>query len=80
MGRLIIKINYLECQEYAKAVYANEASPVLSRRSGSTSVSQCGIVEVPLIIGGKKAKPKEFPHMVCKNYPCKQCFFRGSHI
>ena len=27
-------------------------------------ISQCGIVETPLIVGGVAAKPREFPHMV----------------
>lgn len=54
----------LECLEYAKAVYAEEVSPVLSAKTSSDKVSQCGILEIPLIIGGVKATPKEFPHMV----------------
>ncbi|XP_051162811.1 serine protease snake-like isoform X2 [Leptopilina boulardi] len=31
-------------------------------------VSKCGIIETPLIIGGIKAKPQEFPHMAVIGY------------
>nr|CAD7396826.1 unnamed protein product [Timema poppensis] len=52
-----------ECEEYAKEVYQEEASPVLLPSANTNLVSVCGNVEVPLIVGGTKAKPKEFPHM-----------------
>lgn len=39
-------------------------SPVLSRKSKTDTVSECGIVSVPLVVGGVKANKKEFPHMV----------------
>lgn len=45
----------------------DEPSPVLRIGAGTNSVSKCGIVETPLIVGGVKAKPTEFPHMVRKN-------------
>lgn len=44
-------------------MYAEEESLV---RSSKDKVSQCGIVEVPLVIGGSEAAPKEFPHTVRK--------------
>lgn len=53
-----------ECKEYAKAVYVQQESPVLTRRSRTETVSECGIVSVPLIVGGVRANSKEFPHMV----------------
>lgn len=59
----------LECEEYSKAVYTQQESPVLLPVPGQNTVSECGIVEVPLIIGGVKAQVKEFPHMV-RNYYC----------
>lgn len=55
---------FSECQEYSKAIYVEQQSPVLSRNSGKISVSECGIVSIPLIVGGTQAQPKEFPHMV----------------
>lgn len=57
-------VNYTECAEYGKLVYVNELSPVLHVDTKLESVSKCGIVEVPLIIGGVKAVDNEFPHMV----------------
>ncbi|XP_012264277.2 serine protease snake-like [Athalia rosae] len=52
-----------KCKEYANYVYADEAAPILRMNAGTNSISHCGIVEVPLIIGGTKAVRKEFPHM-----------------
>lgn len=42
-------------------------SPVLSRQATQSEVADCGIVSVPLIIGGVKAQEKEFPHMVIED-------------
>lgn len=64
-NKLTTNRNYdLECEEYAKAVYTQQASPVLLPTAVNNVVSECGIVEVPLIIGGTKSQLKEFPHMV----------------
>ncbi|XP_046750076.1 serine protease snake-like [Diprion similis] len=52
-----------KCKEYANFVYVDEEIPVLRINAGTSSVSRCGIVEIPLIIGGSKAARKEFPHM-----------------
>ena len=41
-----------------------EDSPVLTPGAGKSNVSSCGIVEVPLVVGGVQAGPREFPHMV----------------
>ncbi|KAK4881827.1 hypothetical protein RN001_005146 [Aquatica leii] len=56
-------ISKQKCDEYSKAVNVKQDSPLLLPNSGQQSVSECGIVEVPLIVGGTKAQPKEFPHM-----------------
>lgn len=53
-----------ECEEYAKLVYADEQNPTLHVSADKQMVSKCGIVAVPLIIGGVKASENEFPHMV----------------
>lgn len=53
-----------ECDEYAKYVYVDEVSPVLSASSQLDSISKCGIVETPLIVGGQRVNEIEFPHMV----------------
>lgn len=48
---------------------SEEASPVLRMGAGTNQVSECGIIESPLIVGGLQAKSKEFPHMVSfRNY------------
>lgn len=54
----------LECREYAKYVYVNENSPVLRASAKSDTISKCGIVETPLIVGGQRVNENEFPHMV----------------
>jgi hypothetical protein len=52
------------CEKYSEAVIQEEDSPVLTPGAGKNKVSTCGIVEVPLVVGGVKAGPREFPHMV----------------
>ncbi|KAJ6638554.1 Serine protease snake [Pseudolycoriella hygida] len=52
-----------KCEEYGKLVYKDEPSPLLHAEADSHSISKCGIVEVPLIVGGVKAAKNEFPHM-----------------
>lgn len=61
--KISIKL-FAECLEYAKYVYVNESSPVLSATAQSHTVSKCGIVETPLIVGGQRVNENEFPHMV----------------
>ncbi|XP_069679769.1 serine protease snake-like [Periplaneta americana] len=56
------------CEKYAEAVYQEEDSPVLTPGAGKNKVSTCGIVEVPLVVGGVKSGPKEFPHMAIIGY------------
>ena len=43
-------------------------------------ISQCTMDSVPLIIGGKKAKPQEFPHMVCVHVPLPVSFLKLQFI
>ncbi|KAG5679819.1 hypothetical protein PVAND_009357 [Polypedilum vanderplanki] len=58
-----------KCQEYSKYVYVDEASPVLSASySELDSISKCGIVETPLIVGGQRVNEIEFPHMAAIGY------------
>lgn len=45
-------------------MYKKEKPPILVIGAPDIEVNQCAIVEVPLIVGGEAAKPKEFPHMV----------------
>lgn len=59
----IVKL-IVECEEYGHLVYKDEPSPLLHAAADSHSISKCGIVEVPLIVGGVKATINEFPHMV----------------
>ncbi|XP_018324880.1 serine protease snake-like [Agrilus planipennis] len=58
----------IKCSEYGELVYSYEESPVLSRQTKLVKVSQCGIVDVPLIVGGEKARETEFPHMASIGY------------
>ncbi|KAJ9594346.1 hypothetical protein L9F63_014222 [Diploptera punctata] len=57
-----------KCEEYANAVYQDEDSPVLTPNAVNNKVSTCGIVEVPLVVGGTDAGSKEFPHMAVIGY------------
>lgn len=52
------------CKKYSAAVYVIEPDLGMSSKSHFNNVSECGIVSVPLIIGGKEATEKEFPHFV----------------
>lgn len=45
----------LECEEYGHLVYKDEPSPLLHAAADFHSISKCGIVEIPLIVGGVKA-------------------------
>lgn len=62
------KPKFSECQEYGALVYQSVQSPVLAAEAGTGAQSECGIVEVPLIIGGQEAGAKEFPHMAEVGY------------
>ncbi|KAK6635647.1 hypothetical protein RUM44_000901 [Polyplax serrata] len=57
-----------KCQSYAKYVYQESQGVVLMARSLLQNVSDCHIEAVPLVVGGEKAKPKEFPHMAAVGY------------
>lgn len=54
---------YLECKEYQNAVYETVYVSV-GLEQVERKVFRCNIADVPLIIGGTTARPKEFPHMV----------------
>jgi hypothetical protein len=69
------------CERYSEAVYQEEDSPVLTPGAGKNKVSTCGIVEVPLVVGGVKAAPREFPHMVCMDLmPYSSGLKQAKHI
>ncbi|KAI4459395.1 trypsin [Holotrichia oblita] len=55
------------CKKYSAAVYVTEPDLGMSSSSGFNNVSECGMVSVPLIIGGKEATEKEFPHFLTTN-------------
>ncbi|XP_057319392.1 serine protease snake-like isoform X2 [Microplitis mediator] len=44
--------------------------------AGSNTVSKCAIIETPLIVGGTKAKPMEFPHMALIGYGREEIFWQ----
>ncbi|CAK9824499.1 Serine protease snake [Anthophora retusa] len=58
-----------KCQEYARSVYVTEIPPILSADRVPVNRSLCKIKTRKLIVGGKKADPKEFPHMAAIGYP-----------
>lgn len=57
-----------ECREYADAVYVKRPYPV---GPGYYKVDQCAAKVEPLIVGGKDAEHREYPHMVTRTYFCK---------
>ncbi|XP_054001554.1 serine protease persephone-like [Hylaeus anthracinus] len=57
-----------KCEKYAGSVYANVVSPVLSTKVETVNISLCVLKTQKLIVGGKKADPKEFPHMAAVGY------------
>ncbi|XP_071440518.1 venom peptide isomerase heavy chain-like isoform X2 [Hetaerina americana] len=57
-----------KCQEYSRWVYAVEVSPVNLPGSVAAKENLCAVESVPLIVGGVKAKPAEFPHMAAIGY------------
>uniref|UniRef100_A0A1V1FKL5 Putative serine protease 46B n=2 Tax=Reticulitermes speratus TaxID=60591 RepID=A0A1V1FKL5_9NEOP len=61
-------VSKMMCEKYSEAVIQEEDSPVLTPGAGKNKVSTCGIVEVPLVVGGVKAGPREFPHMAIIGY------------
>lgn len=61
-------MNVSECEEYSKSVYALVTPPTLSANRKPVNVSLCAIKTRKLIVGGKKAEPKEFPHMVAVGF------------
>ncbi|KAK0084920.1 hypothetical protein PV325_006122 [Microctonus aethiopoides] len=74
------RISQKKCAEYAKLVYVDEAAPILRINPGNNVVSKCGIVETPLIVGGIKVKPREFPHMAIIGYGKKILWQCGGSI
>ncbi|XP_012220452.1 venom protease [Linepithema humile] len=52
-----------QCVENAKAVYALQIPPTPTIYRKPVNVSLCALKTRKLIVGGKKAEPKEFPHM-----------------
>ncbi|KAL7302302.1 hypothetical protein TKK_0004965 [Trichogramma kaykai] len=56
------------CSEYAKAVYEWVRPPTLLDENSLVNRSTCAITSKKLIVGGKKASPREFPHMALVGY------------
>ncbi|XP_068086055.1 venom protease [Anabrus simplex] len=56
------------CQEYAEAVWRYENAPTLQIGAKPIKTDLCFSSSKPLIIGGEKAKAKEFPHMALIGY------------
>ncbi|XP_078033409.1 venom protease-like [Augochlora pura] len=61
-------VSKLKCEEYSRAVYQLVIPPTLSVDSETVNVSVCAIKTKKLIVGGKKAEDKEFPHMAAVGY------------
>ncbi|XP_020300107.1 venom protease-like [Pseudomyrmex gracilis] len=62
-----------KCAEAAKAVYGLEIPHILSADRQLVNVSRCADIlkSRQLIVGGKKAEPREFPHMAALGYDPK---------
>ncbi|XP_014488515.1 PREDICTED: serine protease persephone-like [Dinoponera quadriceps] len=56
------------CADNAKAVYGLETPPTLLLDRTPVNTSRCAQTSRKLIVGGKKAEPKEFPHMTAIGY------------
>lgn len=52
------------CLHYAKSVYTLKYPIFNAPGAALQNESQCAVEYRPLIIGGSKSNPKEFPHMV----------------
>ncbi|XP_033208181.1 serine protease snake-like [Belonocnema kinseyi] len=59
----VLRKSLEKCKDYSKLVYSIETAPVLRIGVEYKPVSKCAIIETPLIVGGVKTKPQEFPHM-----------------
>lgn len=55
----------VECEEYSTIVNKKIFDPALNSETRLIEISYCDST-VRLVVGGKKAQAKEFPHMVCK--------------
>lgn len=53
-----------ECMEYGRFVYKQDYGAALLLRKIPQNISECHIDAVPLVVGGNRTVPKEFPHMV----------------
>lgn len=58
------------CESYGQYVFKKMRSPalVLPDEDGQVTISFCGRVAEPLIVGGEDARPREFPHMARIGY------------
>lgn len=61
---------YPECREYSKYTKVKRISPILLINAPEIEIDECGHKVVTLIVGGKKADRKEFPHMVRTRILC----------
>ncbi|KAF6198848.1 hypothetical protein GE061_006871 [Apolygus lucorum] len=61
-------ISKRKCEEYAEFVFTMEQVPTLSFDPQVVKKDECRRVEEPLIVGGKDAKAREFPHMTQIGY------------
>lgn len=62
---------FLECLEYQSAIYVNQSDGFtlsLGSRPVINQVEKCYFDAVPLIIGGKPASVREFPHSARLGY------------
>jgi len=63
------RISQLKCIEYQRAVYENVSVTIgFGQPPTIRQVPKCAFSNVPLVVGGEAANPKEFPHMVVVGY------------
>ncbi|XP_032687783.1 serine protease snake-like [Odontomachus brunneus] len=66
----VVEFNFYQkkCAENAEAVFGLELPQTLVLDRTPVNVSRCALKTRKLIVGGKKAEPKEFPHMTAIGY------------
>ncbi|XP_018562095.1 serine protease persephone [Anoplophora glabripennis] len=62
------EISKKKCKEYAKYVWDRSQSPTLGRLNHTSNTFECPFEKIPLIVGGKLASRREFPHMALIGY------------
>ncbi|GLV40322.1 snake [Carabus blaptoides fortunei] len=66
--RVVGDICKQKCKEYGKKVFELEYPPVYDIDIKPIEINTCAVIVAPLIVGGKDANPREYPHMALLGY------------